>query len=132
MSFTSPGDLPNPWIEPVSPATPALASRFSTTVPSGKPKFGLWPNYLPDGVCVYVCVCALSQVQLFKTPRTIAHKAPLTQDFPGKNTGVCCHFFLQGIFLTQGWNPCLLHWQADSLQLSHQGSPTLPSSETPS
>ena len=24
---------------------------------------------------------------------------------------------------TQGWNPCLLHWQADSLPLSHQGSP---------
>ena len=26
-------------------------------------------------------------------------------DFPGKNTGVDCHFFLQGIFLTQGLNP---------------------------
>ena len=29
-------------------------------------------------------------------------------NFPGKNTGVGSHFFLQGIFLTQGWNPCLL------------------------
>ena len=28
---------------------------------------------------------------------------------PGKNTGVGCHFLLQGIFLTQGLNPCLLH-----------------------
>ena len=27
---------------------------------------------------------------------------------PGKNTGVGCHSFLQGIFLTQGWNPSLL------------------------
>ena len=26
-------------------------------------------------------------------------------DFPGKNTGVGCHFFLQGIFPTQGLNP---------------------------
>ena len=26
-----------------------------------------------------------------------------------------------GIFLDQGLNPCLLHWQADSLPLSHQG-----------
>ena len=26
------------------------------------------------------------------------------------------------LFLTQGWNPCLLHWQVDSLWLSHQGS----------
>ena len=30
-------------------------------------------------------------------------------DFPGKNTGVGCHFLLQGNFLTQGWNPGLLH-----------------------
>ena len=32
--------------------------------------------------------------------------------------------FLQGIFLTQEWNPCLfclLHWQADSLLLCHLG-----------
>ena len=41
---------------------------------------------------------------------------------PSKNTGVGCHFIPQGIFLTQGSNPCLLHWQADSLPLSHQGS----------
>ena len=28
-----------------------------------------------------------------------------------------------GIFLEQGLYPCLLHWQVDSLLLSHQGSP---------
>ena len=28
-------------------------------------------------------------------------------DAPGKNTGVGCHFLLQEIFPTQGWNPCL-------------------------
>jgi len=27
-----------------------------------------------------------------------------------------------GTFLAQGWNPCLLQWQVDSLTLSHQGS----------
>ena len=43
-------------------------------------------------------------------------------DFPGKNTGVGCHFLLQGIFLTQGSSMHLLHWQVDSLLLSHQGS----------
>ena len=32
-------------------------------------------------------------------------------DFPGKNPGVGCHFFLQGIFPTQGLNLHLLHWQ---------------------
>ena len=30
-------------------------------------------------------------------------------NFPGKNTGVGCHFVLQGIFLTQGSSPHLLH-----------------------
>ena len=40
--------------------------------------------------------------------------------FPGKNTGVGCHFFLQGIFLTQGSNLCLLYWKAGALPLSHQ------------
>ena len=33
------------------------------------------------------------------------------------------HFLLQGIFLTQGSNPSLLHWQEDSLPLSHLGNP---------
>ena len=45
-------------------------------------------------------------------------------DFPGKNTGVGFHFLLQGFFPIQGSNLHLLHWQADSLPLSHhQGSP---------
>ena len=45
-------------------------------------------------------------------------------DFPGKNTGVGCHFLLQGIFPTQGSNPNLLHWQVDYLPLSHRRSPS--------
>ena len=44
-------------------------------------------------------------------------------DSPGKNTGVGCYVLLQGIFLTQGLNSCLLRWQVDSLLLSHLGSP---------
>ena len=39
--------------------------------------------------------CALSRVQLFRTSWTVAHQAPLSMDFPGKNTGVGCHFLLQ-------------------------------------
>ena len=37
LSFSSPEDHPDPGIEPVSPASPALAGRFFTTVPPGKP-----------------------------------------------------------------------------------------------
>ena len=44
-------------------------------------------------------------------------------DTPGKNTGVGCHFLLQGIFWNQGLNPHPLHWQVDALLLSHQGDP---------
>ena len=29
--------------------------------------------------------------------------------FPSQDTGVGCHFLLNGILLTQGLNPCLLH-----------------------
>ena len=59
----------------------------------------------------------------FATPWTVAHQAPLSMGFPGKNTGLGCHFLQQGIFLIQGLNLHLLLWQADSLPLSHQGSP---------
>ena len=44
-------------------------------------------------------------------------------DSPGKNTGVSYHFLLQGIFLTQGWNPHPLHCRQIFLLLSHQRSP---------
>ena len=44
-------------------------------------------------------------------------------DFPGKNTGMGCHFILQGIFLTQGWIPVLLHCRQFLYRLSHQRSP---------
>ena len=84
-------------------------------------------------VCVCVCVCArtllLSHVWLLAIPQTAACQLLCPWDSPGKNTGVGCHFLLQGLFSTQGSNPsllCLLHWQADSLPPRHLRSP-LPS-----
>ena len=56
-----------------------------------------------------------SHVQLFATLWTVAHQAFLSMVFPGKNTGVSCHFLLQGIFPIQGSKPGLLHY--DSLLL---------------
>ena len=35
------------------------------------------------------------------------------------------HALLQQMFLTQGLNPCLLHWQAGSLPLVPSGKPIL-------
>ena len=78
------------------------------------------------------CECALkgwgasmlSCVQLFVTPMD----AKSTRLFcpwnsPGKNTGVGCHFLLQGIFPTQESNLHLFYQQAYSLILGHLGSP---------
>ena len=62
-------------------------------------------------------------VQLFATPWTVACQAPPGWDFPGKNTGMGCHFLLQQIFPTQGSNPSLLHWTQTLYCLSHQEIP---------
>ena len=43
-------------------------------------------------------------------------------NFLGKNTGVGCHFLLQGMFLTQGLNPGLPHCRQILYRLSHQRS----------
>ena len=37
LLFLTPGDLPDLGIEPMSPVSPALAGRFFTTEPHGKP-----------------------------------------------------------------------------------------------
>ena len=39
-----PGDLPDPGLEPVSPASPALQVDSSPTEPSAKPRMGLEPS----------------------------------------------------------------------------------------
>ena len=75
---------------------------------------------------------ALSRVRLFATAWAVAHQAPLSMNFLGKNTGVGCYFspledqtFLARFDPRQGSNLLLLNllsWQEDSLQLSHLGS----------
>ena len=55
------------------------------------------------------CVRVLSYVWLFTTPWTVAHTLLCPWDSPGKSTGEGCHALLQGTFLTQGSNLCLLH-----------------------
>ena len=60
---------------------------------------------------------------------TVACQPPLSMDFPGKNTGACCHFYSRGASQHRDRphiscrSPAL---QADSLSLSHGGSPPTP------
>ena len=66
--------------------------------------------------------CMLSCIQLFATPRTIAHQAPLHMKFSRQTYWSGLPFPILGIFLTQGSNSHFLHllyWQADSLPLHH-------------
>ena len=71
--------------------------------------------------CMYPL--SLGPVWLFATPWTLARQAPLSMGFPRQETGVGCHFLLQGIFLTRGSNSHLLHWQVHSSSPSHLGIP---------
>ena len=57
-----------------------------------------------------------------ETPQTVARQAPLPLESPGKNTGAGCHFLLQGIFLTQGLNPSLLHCRQFLYRLSNEAT----------
>ena len=80
-------------------------------------------------LAVCVCVCALSClscVQLFATPRTITHQAPLTIEISREE------YWDRVPFLTPAGLPdpglslhlfCLLNWQANSLPLSLPGKP---------
>ena len=76
--------------------------------------------------CIYLTRCAqlLSHIQLFGAPWTIPTRLLCPWNSPGKNTGVRCHYLLQGFSPTQILKPHLLHlliWQVDSLPLSLPG-----------
>ena len=69
---------------------------------------------------VFLSICGLvaKLCPILVTPWTVACRLLCPWDFPGKNTGVGCHALLQGIFPTQGSNPCLLHCRQVIYQLS--------------
>ena len=69
----------------------------------------------------------LSHVQLFATPWTVAYQIPLSMGFPRQEYWSGLPFPPPGDLPNPGIkNPHLLHWQADSLPLSHLGGPMFP------
>ena len=75
-------------------------------------------------VSVCVCVCVCTYMLEFSHLGLRPHRLQPTRLFwsrelPGKNTGVNCHFILQGIFLIQGMYSCLLHLLHCRWILSH-------------
>ena len=94
----------------------------STLGPVAFPNSGTSFPRMHGGCCLVAKSClTLCDLMDCSPPDSLVHG-----DSPGKNIGAVCHFLFQGIFLTQGSNPCLLHWKVDSLPLSHQGSPKIP------
>ena len=123
QAFPSPGDLPNPGIEPKSPT---LQADSLPTELSGSPRNNaIWSN--TDGTRDYHT--KQSQVRQRKTNITCvlnAQSSPTLCDpidrspwnSPGQNTGVGSISLLQGIFPTQGSNPSLPHYGQILYQLS--------------
>ena len=67
-----------------------------------------------------VKVKSLSRVRLFATPWTVAHQALRPWDFPGKSTGVGCHFLLHHL---KAWDiNSSLHslWQKSSYHYKYR------------
>ena len=72
---------------------------------------------------MFVCVSRSVMPDSLRPHGLQPAELPCPWDSPGKNTGVGCHFLLQGIFPTQGSNVGLPHCGQILHHLSHQGSP---------
>ena len=64
-------------------------------------------------------------IQLLVTPWTVTCQAPLSMGFSRQNYWIGLPFLSPGDLLDLGIEPVLLHWQRDSLPLSHVGSPSV-------
>ena len=72
------------------------------------------------------CVCACPVVSDSCNPMDCSPPgSSVIGDSLDKNTRVGCHALLQGIFPTQGSNPCLLNCRWILYHLSYQGSPRI-------
>ena len=72
--------------------------------------------------CAVLCLVAQSCSTLCDPMDCSQPGSSLYGDSSGKNTGVDCHIFLQGLIPTQGSNLSLPHCRQIFYHLSHQGS----------
>ena len=116
---------PRGWGDVENPSYPGILKSF------GEGQVTVDKSFLESNMVIFkVKVKSLSRVQLFATPWTVAYSLLSLWNFLSKNTGVGCHFLLQGIIPTQGSNPGLLHCRQTLYHLSHQGSPVITCEES--
>ena len=72
--------------------------------------------------CAVLCLVAQACPTLCGPMECSPPGSSVHGDSPGKNIGVGCYAFLQGIFPTQGSNPGLPHCRHILYHLSHQAS----------
>ena len=65
------------------------------------------------------------QVKVAQSFLTFCNPGKFSGNSPGQNTGVGSLSLLQGIFLTQGLNPGILHHRHILYQLSYKGNPRI-------
>ena len=107
LPFPSPGDLPDPGIEPRSPT---LQADALISEPPGKPKLS----------------CSLSRVRLFATPWTVAYQAPVSMGFSRQECWSGLPFPSPGDFPDPGIEPGSPALQADALPSELPGTIIIP------
>ena len=123
----------------------ALAGRFFTVEPPGKPTFCYYSVTKSSLTLCSPMDCSMTVSSVFHYLRVCSNSCPLSENesescstvsdslwphglcsswnSPGQNTGVGSLFLLQGVFAAQGSNPGLPHCRQILYQLSHKGSP---------
>ena len=118
LSFPSPGGLPNPGMEPRSPALQADA------LTSESPGMFSVHRILQAKVLEWAAIpFSKSESHSVVSDSLQPHGLHSPWNSPGQNTGVGDLSLLQGIFPVQGLNPRLSHCRWILYQLSHRGSP---------
>ena len=89
------------------------ANRYALTRP--------WKDACPEPPMPPVCAKSLQSCPTLSSPMDCSPPGSSVMGFSRQDTEVGCHAFFQGIILTQGLNPSLLHllhWQVGSLPLA--------------
>ena len=98
---------------PIRPGLPSRSSGQESAIQCRGPGLDLWLGNQDRTLLFSRSVVSIA----FVTPWTVARQAPPSKDIPGNNTRVGGHFLSPGHLSA---SPTL---QADSLPLSHRGSP---------
>ena len=100
------------WYHPTTSSSVPFSSYLQSF-----PAFGSFP------LSQFFALGGQSKVKALDTQScpTLCDRIVFSWDSPSKNTGVGCHFLLQGICPTQGLNLVLLHCRQILYRLSYQG-----------